>query len=162
MDAREIVGENLFWAYSLAVYRRADVQRCCLILQDDVGIDVNLLLYAAWLASKGQRLDRYHFEQMVLAVADWQEQVVMPLRGLRRQLAPVRGAQLIREELKALELRAEQQQQDMMYACHRELVALPKDGNCLRANLSMVYRYGHSEALALPDAMESLVLALAR
>ena len=92
MTIQEAAGENLFWAYSLSVYRRREVAQCCLMLQDDVGIDVNLLLYAAWLAGRGRRLDSHHLELVVSAVADWQDRVVKPLRGLRRQLREVAGA----------------------------------------------------------------------
>ena len=66
MSEEDSAGENVFWTYSLAVYRRKEVAQCCLALQDDAGVDVNLLLYAGWLAGKGQRLDSYHLEQVAL------------------------------------------------------------------------------------------------
>ena len=162
MYEEDSAGENVFWTYSLAVYRRKEVAQCCLALQDDAGVDVNLLLYAGWLAGKGQRLDSYHLEQVASAVADWREQVVTPLRDLRRHLRKIAGAELIWEALKAQELSAEQQQQNTMYVCYQGLVALPAGENCLRENLSMVFRYSNPRASALPDSLERLVLALAR
>ena len=161
MHEQDSVGENVFWTYSLSVYRRKEVAQCCLALQDDTGVDVNLLLYAGWLAGKGQRLDSYHLEQVAAAVADWQEQVVKPLRDLRRHLRTIAGAELLWEALKAQELSAEQQQQDTMYACYRALVALPAGQDCLRENLRMVFRYSNPRAAALPDSLGGLALALA-
>jgi len=42
---------NPFWDFSLAVYRRPGVAAACLRLQDEAGVDVNLLLYFCWLAT---------------------------------------------------------------------------------------------------------------
>ena len=162
MNEQDCAGENDFWTYSLAVYRRKEVVHSCLALQDNAGVDVNLLLYAGWLAGKGQRLDSYHLEQVASAVADWREQVVKPLRDLRRHLSTIAGAELLCEALKAQELSAEQQQQDTMYSCYRALHALPAGEHCLRENLTMVCRYSNPRAAALPDSLESLVLALGR
>lgn len=162
MYEEDSAGENVFWTYSLAVYRRKEVAQCCLALQDDAGVDVNLLLYAGWLAGQGQRLDSYHLEQVASAVADWQKQVVKPLRDLRRHLRTVAGAELFWEALKEQELSAEQHQQNTMYACYRALLALPAGEHCLRENLSMVCRYSNPRAVALPDSLEGLVLALDR
>ena len=39
--------DNPFWQFSLDAYQRDGVQPACLSLQDDWGLDVNVLLYAA-------------------------------------------------------------------------------------------------------------------
>jgi hypothetical protein len=45
---------NPFWEYSLSHYVREGVADACLALQDGHGLDVNMLLYGAWLGSMGQ------------------------------------------------------------------------------------------------------------
>jgi uncharacterized protein (TIGR02444 family) len=40
--------ESLLWSFSLAVYSDGSVQQECLNLQDQYGIDVNVLLFCAY------------------------------------------------------------------------------------------------------------------
>ena len=42
---------NPFWEYSVQQYARPGVADTCLVLQDEHTLDVNMLLYAAWLSS---------------------------------------------------------------------------------------------------------------
>lgn len=41
--------ENRFWRFSLAVYAAPGVADECLALQERCGIDVNILLFCAWV-----------------------------------------------------------------------------------------------------------------
>ena len=77
---------NRFWQFSLDFYRRDGVAEACLTLQDRLGLDVNILLYAAWLASQGRTASVADFEQVDLLVAPWREEVIRPLRRIRRWL----------------------------------------------------------------------------
>ncbi len=77
---------NPFWDYSLATYSLDGVASTCLALQDTIGLDVNLLLYAAWLARMDQRLSGEHLAGVEAEIVDWRERVIKPLRALRRQL----------------------------------------------------------------------------
>ena len=80
---------NPFWDFSLASYSRDGVPESCLALQDDLNLDVNVLLYGAWLASQDKRLSdgtpgcaggrNYALEGTGSG----------PLRALRRQLAGI-------------------------------------------------------------------------
>lgn len=134
---------NPFWDFSLERYGADGVAPACLLLQDDFGLDVNLLLYAAWLAHRGQRLSEAHLEALERLVAEWREGVVSPLRALCRELRRYPAAATLREELKRLELQAERHQQDLMYGYYRTAPALPRDGEALSANLSRVARRNH-------------------
>ena len=49
----ESMEENPFWDFSLKFYDQKNVATSCLALQEDVGADVNLLLYCCWVASQG-------------------------------------------------------------------------------------------------------------
>ena len=42
--------DNEFWRFSLEVYQDEEVQRLCLSLQDDYGLDVNVVLFCLWLS----------------------------------------------------------------------------------------------------------------
>ncbi|GLR71434.1 TIGR02444 family protein [Agaribacter marinus] len=41
-----------FWQYSINTYRKKDVKRACLILQDELNANVNVLLFCMYLADK--------------------------------------------------------------------------------------------------------------
>ena len=129
---------NPFWDYSLAHYAREGVSAACLALQDEHDLDVNVLLYAAWLASMGQNLEAEHLSGLEACISSWREQVVRPLRALRRQWRDLEPAQALRQQLKALELQAERDQQDQMLAYYRTAPALPAVGANLEHNLNMV------------------------
>ena len=132
---------NPFWDYSLATYRLDGVATSCLALQDTCGLDVNLLLYAAWLATMDQRLSGEHAAGVEAAIVDWREQVVKPLRALRRQLQDYPRAAGVMEEMKGLELRAEQQQQDTMFAFFQRAADLPRTPRPLQENLWQVAQF---------------------
>ena len=114
-DMTSDLSSNPFWDYSLATYGRPQVAEICLALQDNFEIDVNFLLYALWLGSGGYELTETHLSALEGEVARWRAEVLKPLRALRRQL-PVDGpGAAIRDEIRAIELRAERRQQDLMY-----------------------------------------------
>lgn len=74
-----------FWDFSLAVYGRSGVEAACLELQRRHDLDVNLLLWCCWLATRGVRLDEAAAAHAGRAALDWQREVVRPLRALRRR-----------------------------------------------------------------------------
>lgn len=78
--------ESSLWDYSLSLYGKTGVERACLALQRRHGLNVNLLLLACWLADRGIELDQAVLAQAVAAVSTWQNEVVQPLRILRRRL----------------------------------------------------------------------------
>lgn len=75
-----------FWDYSLVLYRRPGVEAACLGLQRRHGLDVNMVLFACWLADRGIELDQMTLERAKNAVSSWHVEVVRPLRALRRRL----------------------------------------------------------------------------
>ncbi|PWC47118.1 TIGR02444 family protein [Azospirillum sp. TSA6c] len=106
---------NPFWDFSLAVYGRPGVPACCLSLQDRRGVDVNVLLFAAWAGLEcGIRLSADELARIDGAVAGWREEVVRPLRALRRRVKTEDDA--FYRRMKAAELEAERVQQDRLFA----------------------------------------------
>lgn len=118
---------NPFWRYSLALYRRAGVEAALLALQQRCGTDTNLLLYACWLASRGQALDQRRWRQAMAAVAPWQAEAIQPLRRARHALEaaapglpPGWGAEL-RQRLARVELDLEYLEQHTLFTLAQQL-----------------------------------------
>ncbi len=104
-----------FWSFSLAVYGRPGVPAACLALQDGRGVDVNLLLFAAWAGREcATPLSVETLGRIDAAVSDWRLEVVRPLRAVRRRLKGEDEA--LYQRLKAVELAAERIQQDRLFA----------------------------------------------
>ena len=100
-----------FWDWSLQVYGRPGVEDILLKLQDRLGLDVNLMLFACWTGATGRgRLTGGEWARLIEGTAGWRENVVAPLRSVRRHLkgrGDLPGAAALRERVKALELEAE-------------------------------------------------------
>ncbi|HYD69814.1 TIGR02444 family protein [Azospirillum sp.] len=104
--------DDPFWSFSLATYARPGVSEACLDLQDRLGQDVNLVLFALWAgAGCGVRLDPAELQRLDHAVSAWRRDVVAPLRGVRRTLKNVPGVEPFRLRIKAAELESERLQQ---------------------------------------------------
>jgi len=111
-----------FWNFSIQTYAKPEIASLCLELQERFGADVNLVLFMLWAASRGRRLEPAEIEKLADFVNDWREDVVVPLRRVRRTLkTPPRGwpaqeTESLRKRIKADELEAERLQQTMMSA----------------------------------------------
>ena len=76
-----------FWNFSLAVYGEAGVASACLRLQDQRGLNVNLLLFCGWLGVTGRgALESRDWQALVEWTRAWDDKVVLPLRGVRVSL----------------------------------------------------------------------------
>lgn len=115
------------WQFSLAVYTRDGVAEHCLALQSRLGLDVNVLLLMLWAA--GQWGDAPTAAQITDAdsrINAWRHEVVVPLRQLRTRLksgpapAPDAMTDVLRKEIKRLELDAERIQQEVLAQWVRE------------------------------------------
>jgi uncharacterized protein (TIGR02444 family) len=110
--------QSAFWQFSLAFYARPQVAGACLELQDQAGIDVNLLLYLLFLATHHRQVGRDDVARIDGMIAAWREQVVLPLRNVRRQLKPgippcdPTDTDLLRGAVKRIELDAERIEQE--------------------------------------------------
>lgn len=100
--------------FALALYGRDGVPPACLELQESAGIDVNILLFAAW---RGAMLRRAVEPADIAAarahVAEWHTDVVKALRAVRRRLktgpapAPDARTTKLRAQVQAAEIAAE-------------------------------------------------------
>jgi len=111
-----------FWRFSLRFYREPAVADACIALQEEAGIDVNLLLFLLWHATRARVLSKKEVEELETAIAPWRDATVIPLRGVRRalksppDLVTRPAAEQFRTRIKAAELEAERLQQEAMYA----------------------------------------------
>ena len=98
------------WNYCLNLYARPGVEPACLHLQSQ-GLDVCLVLCAAWLEERGVACDEERLGQLKACAGPWQREVVQPLRLLRTHWreAATRDDALaaLRKQIKSLELEAE-------------------------------------------------------
>lgn len=108
------------WDFAQRLYRRPGVQQACLQLQA-AGADVCLLLCGAWLQRHGVTCTPARLAHLLAIAQPWQTEVISPLRQLRQnwrtaaqQQAPLAA---LREQMKGLELDAEQQLLLALQAC---------------------------------------------
>jgi uncharacterized protein (TIGR02444 family) len=152
------------WNFSLTFYARPGVAELCLDLQDCFAVDVNVLLYLLWQASRGRRLDASEMGQVVALVENWRQNVVLPLRGVRRFLkepAPTwlaADVHAFRERIKADELQAELLQQETM---ERQFAGLGTSVEMMTAARANCEGYAHLLAVRFPQQhIASLVTRL--
>jgi uncharacterized protein (TIGR02444 family) len=119
--------EGSFWKFSLEFYSDPAVAGICLDLQDRHSCDVNILLFVLWCASRDRRLSPHDLADVVASVSGWQNEVVRPLRGVRRNLKQfaldlaLQPIVDLREAVKKQELEAERLQQSLMEAKFGEI-----------------------------------------
>lgn len=77
-----------FWQFSIEFYAAPGVQEACLSLQNEQGLDVNLVLLSAWLARVGRPIEPALVEPLQTASARHQLSIMQPLRQARRSLDP--------------------------------------------------------------------------
>jgi len=119
---------NPLWDFSTWAYAEPGVEKACLALQSRLGIDVNMVMFCAWLAYRGTgsaHLARYLAAALRLS-REWQRTLVEPLRTARDNLKDVLDASALvgndrasavnlRERIKQCELDMEQLQTMAFY-----------------------------------------------
>jgi uncharacterized protein (TIGR02444 family) len=154
-----------FWRFSLQFYRLPKVADACIALQEDCGVDVNLLLFLLWHARQRRRLSTVDVTELEGKIAPWRDITVIPLRSVRRALrsppalveAPT--AEAFRNRIKAVELEAERLQQEAMFALAPLGAEVADPAGASRANVSA---YEEMLKVKFPAAaVETLRAALA-
>lgn len=113
--------DNPFWKFSLAVYAQPGVAAECLALQSALNIDVNALLFCAWLgADKKIILNETNLDAAEACARRWHGVVVRPLRTIRQAMKPMPdmaddAVKALRKDIAAVELRAEQIEQALLF-----------------------------------------------
>jgi uncharacterized protein (TIGR02444 family) len=157
---------SLFWRFSLRFYRQPGVADACIALQDGCGVDVNMLLFLLWLGTTRRRVPLAATQEVWAKAAPWRDDVVVPLRTLRRRLkdgsslVERSAAELFRTRIKAIELESERLQQESMFALAAGLETENASSveAAARANVA-AYEQTLGRSFA-PDAVNVLVAAL--
>lgn len=112
-----------FWDFSVRTYRTENVPEACLALQDERGVDVNMLLYCCWYGATRGTQDLECFNRTFDFSENWASHVVRPLRGVRTWMKhngcqdprmPTERCMEYREKVKGVEFTAEKIQQDVL------------------------------------------------
>lgn len=130
-----------FWRFSLMLYARPGVAAALIGLQDRAGHNVNLILFAIWLAaSRGNRLNAAGLARARAVIEKLDRDVISPLRELRRALKPDpdRDVQALRQRVLALEVAAERRVQARLAETFVDRIAKGSRAALAEANLRMV------------------------
>lgn len=135
-----------FWRWSHSRYARDGVAPLLLQLQDQFGLDVNILLWCGWCAERYRAIPLAIMEPAAESVDAWSQDVVKPLRGARRALkkppvAHALSAARLRDDVKLAELAAEKIAHEMLeLAAETNLTPAESDSKAkgrFRANLAI-------------------------
>ncbi|HEX8826928.1 MAG TPA: TIGR02444 family protein, partial [Xanthobacteraceae bacterium] len=116
----------------------------CIALQDERGVDVNLLLFLLWLAAGRRQLSMADVKRLDAAVRGWRDLTIVPIRDARRKLkgaatlVETQKQEAFRTKIKAIELEAERLQQEALFSLTRTgpLGGEAAPGEAARANIA--------------------------
>lgn len=162
-DAQTQSETTPFWRFSLQFYRLPGVSDACVGLQDEYGVDVNLLLFLLWCADEGRSLSADDVKALDDKVRDWRNLSVIPIRNARRKLKHARtlidsGQQeAFRTRIKAVELEAERLQQQALYGLNQSAL-LGKEAEPRVAAHGNVCAYEHIMGATFPRETVDVLL----
>lgn len=110
--------DNPLWQFACEFYAGVGIETTLLTLQDEHGADINLILQALWLATLGQP---WTLACIPADYDQWMAEQVQPLRAMRRNMKvnwpeqKGKGFEDFRQQVKKLELKAEQFALGMLY-----------------------------------------------
>jgi uncharacterized protein (TIGR02444 family) len=138
------------WRFSLDLYRAPGFSDACIRLQDEAGVDVNIVFFLLWNASLKKQFAVADVAATDGHVAAWRNTAVIPIRAIRRALkdAPVLPdsgvVEVYRTRIKGLELEAERLEHEALSdffqsdAPGREVASAP---DAARANVAAYENY---------------------
>ena len=143
------------WTFAASVY--AEAGEACLALQDGYGVDVPLLLFAAWIGEvRGVALDADRVAEADGWIRYWRRDVVQPLRAVRRRLKDA-GAEPLRQMVKTAELESERVALILLEQGSAAWTGAAAD--CAGANLDAVFAFTTRHG---PEAAARPLLAAVR
>ncbi len=119
------ISKSPFWRFSVKFYAVPGVAPACIELQDQAGVDVNVLFFLLWNATQRRTFNREQVAGIEQRIGAWRDMAVVPLRAVRRALKSPPAAiapdvaEGFRTRIKAVELEAERLQQEALYELAR-------------------------------------------
>ena len=159
--------DNGLWQYACQVYSKAGVEAALLHLQDEHGADINLILQALWLANEGAEWTPAYIPN---DYGRWVKEQVMPIRTMRRGLRTDwvelrgEGCEDFRQQVKKLELKAEQYALAMLFVqSEAKMNGIKKNGAKKNGSVTLaeenLKRLGENMNIH-PEYFELLIAAL--
>jgi len=114
------MNDSPIWMFSLRLYESGGFSAAAITLQDECGADVDVLLYLCFLADRGRAVDQAQAAFIDAGVRAWRDEVVKPVRALRRRLkagvqpVPLATSEAIRDAAMKLELECERAELDAL------------------------------------------------
>ena len=109
------------WRFSNNIYRKEGVSEILLHVQDKFFIDVNMILFVAWLASINRSLTAADIQDAKKLVSLWRIKAIVPIRNIRRSLKDFSGIDYLYENVKKLEIDTEKEELKILYDNYIEL-----------------------------------------
>jgi uncharacterized protein (TIGR02444 family) len=160
--------DSPFWRFSLAFYRNPAVAAACIDLQDEAGVDVNVLFFLLWSATLERTLPAAAVADLDRKIGAWRNAAVVPLREIRRALKsppPVvepGAAEAFRTRVKAAELEAERLQQHTLYGLAPSLRFEPASSAVAAARANIAAYQANCPKTFPADAVETILAAFVR
>ncbi len=76
------VSKSPFWQFSIKFYAVPGVADACIALQDQAGVDVNILFYLLWNATQGRAFNAADVTEIERRIGPWREMAVVPIRNV--------------------------------------------------------------------------------
>ena len=113
--------KNDLWAFALNFYQQPGVESACLLLQEQFGLSINRIIYAAWCGCEGQSL---RVNEALLQADKWQKGITHPLRAVRYAVREQKKSDpaldTCYQALRKAELACEQVELALLYEQHQQ------------------------------------------
>ncbi len=87
MKVAKTLPSHPFWNFSVKIYRYRVVEDSLIRLQNERGLNVNVILFCVWYGLIDQgRLSKAQLKLVLSSIQPWHERIVLPLRRLRQQI----------------------------------------------------------------------------
>ncbi len=123
--------KNPLWRFSKNIYRKGEVSETLLHLQDKFSIDVNMILFVAWLASINRSITTSDIQDAQKLVSLWRTKIIVPIRNIRRSARNFPDTDYLYADLKKLEIDTEKEELKILYDNYIALSSKNKGGQKL-------------------------------
>ena len=164
-DQQDILADD-FWRYSVRLYGRPGVGENCLRLQDEAGVDVNVMLFCYWMGFRAARsLSTEDVRGLLEATGDWREGAVKPIRCLRRKLkaltADTPGSGFVYDAIKRCELAAERVKQRLLVGAAGAMELMnSQSSDAAQVALANIGTYFAAQGVGETDWVKAAVAAI--
>lgn len=113
--------DHPFWDFSLDVYMTKGVGPACVVVQESLHLDVNIVLFCTWVGASGRgAMTAAEIDAATAAVHPWHEDIVRNLRAVRTRMkggmppAPDDLSESLRQRIQKIEIDCEHTEQLML------------------------------------------------